>query len=276
MERLFSLGGKNYLWLLLPTGTAIVLVGVLLVRAEKSENWYAAQASLVTIFLLVALMVCIWWQSNHNAPRLSAEAEIYNRAIHKLLLLASLGFFALVLNGTRWELWQNGVVSKAIGYGSLVAGAFFVLGILLGYLFGLRPTGPSQNSGEKSPGGVHPNPPHTNLEEVADWFTKLILGAGLVELTSMRRPLGDFAYFMASGIDPSPPSQTGYKPSPAVALAIMLFFSASGILYGYLWTRYELAAKEPSGTETPLSAGGSPVEVQSTTPSDARPGDGRS
>jgi hypothetical protein len=259
MERLFSLAGKNYIWLLLPTGVAAVIAGILLVRAEEHGNWYTAQACLVTTLLLSALMVCVWWQSNHETPRLSDEAQIYNRAIHKLLLFAAFGFFALVLNGTRWELWQNGVVAKAIGYGSLVAGAFFVLGVLLGYLFGLRPTGPSQNSGEKSP-GLHPNPPHTNLEEVADWFTKLILGAGLVELTSMRGPLGEFASFMASGVDPSPPADNGYRSSPAVALAIMLFFSASGILYGYLWTRYELAAKNPPGTETSLSADGSPVE----------------
>ena len=65
---------------------------------------------------------------------------------------------------------------------------------------------------------------------------------------------------MAIGVDPSPQQPNGYKGSPAIALAIMLFFSASGILYGYLWTRYELAVRESQDADTSPSDGGTPVE----------------
>ena len=259
MERLFSPGGKYYRWLLLAIVVVAVVLGILLVRAEEHSWWYLAQSSLVILMLLSVAMICEWWNSSHEPPRMSDEAKIYHRAIHKLLLFAGVGFLALIINATSQEHWQNGIVARAIGFGTLCAGAFFVLGVLLGYLFGLRPTGPAQDSGDKSPSG-RPNPPHTNLEEVADWFTKLILGAGLVELTSMRGPLRDFAQFMATGVDPSPRPPNGYQGSPAVALAIMLFFSASGILYGYLWTRYELAVKQMADCEALAPAGGSPVK----------------
>ena len=100
------------------------------------------------------------------------------------------------------------------------------------------------------PSNVRPHP-YTNLEQVADWLTKIILGAALVELTNMRKPIRQLAYFIAKGVDPIPAS-AGLDPgSPSMALAVMTFFFTSGILYGYLWTRYELSlASEKSGDDT--------------------------
>jgi len=131
----------------------------------------------------------------------------------------------------------------------MIAGAFFIAGALLGYLFGLRPI-----SASKGQSGSSPPPPPTNLEEIADWLTKLILGAGLVELTRLKGPISDFAAFMAHGLDPAPflvqdyllkhPNENPNPGSPAIALAIMSFFSASGLLYGYLWTRYQQALRD--------------------------------
>lgn len=220
------LKGRYYLGLVLAAGVA-----ALLVRAEKRQDWLTAQASLVVILLLLALMGWDWWKANHTAPQLSVEASVYYRAMNKVLLCVAIGFTALVLNANRWDHWKYGIVARAIGYGAIVAGASFTGGVLFGYLFGLRPTGTSQEQ-SSSP----PLPPPTNLEEIADWLTKLILGAGLVELTHLRGPIRQFAVFMAHGIDAPRQQDPG---SPAIALAMMSFFSASGLLYGYLWTRYQ-------------------------------------
>jgi hypothetical protein len=235
-----SLESRHYLWLLPSAG----VVAVVLVWAEEHQHWLTAQASLLTILLLIVVMVWGLWEANHKCPQLAGEADTYSRAIHKLLLCVAIGFTALVLNANRWDHWKYGGVARAIGYGTLVAGAFFIGGVLLGYLFGLRPTGASQNQSSIPP----PLPP-TNLEEIADWLTKLILGAGLVELTRLQGPIGQFAAFMARGV--SPPTTQEDPGSPAIALAIMSFFSASGLLYGYLWTRYQQALKaapDTSGT----------------------------
>lgn len=230
------LEGKYFLGLLLAAGIA-----VLLVTAEKRQDWLTAQASLVVILLLLALMVWDWWKANHKSAQLSGEAGVYDRATNKVLMCVGIGFAALVLNANRWDRWKYGGVARAIGYGALLAGAFFIGGALLGYLFGLRPTA-SENQSSSSP-----SPPHTNLEEIADWLTKLILGAGLVELTHLRGPIGEFTAFIATGVNPpffSKGERYEDPGSPAIALAIISFFSASGLLYGYLWTRYQQALKD--------------------------------
>jgi hypothetical protein len=237
------LEGKYYLGLFLAGAVAVVLV-----RAEENKHWFTAQASLVIILSLLALMAWAWWKENHPACQLPAEATTYDRATNKVLLCVAIGFAGVALNANRLGHWEHAAVARAIGYGSLVAGAFFMGGALLGYLFGLCPTGASPNQSLNSP-----SVPRTNLEEIADWLTKLILGAGLVELTRLRGPIRDLAAYMAKGVNPPYLNPAGdkwiYEPgSPPVALAIMGFFSAAGLLYGYLWTRYQRAIKEAPPT----------------------------
>lgn len=250
------LKGKYYLGLFLAGVVAVVLV-----RAEKRQDWVTAQASLVTILLLLALMAWDWWKANHKAPPLSVEANVYYRAINTVLMCVAIGFTALVLNANRWDHWKYGVVAKAIGYGALVAGAFFIAGVLLGYLFGLPPTGaPERQSSSHSSNSS--SQPLTNLEEIADWLMKLILGAGLVELTRMQGPIKQLTTFMAHGVDPVPPPLGGPSVdpgSPAIVLAIMGFFSASGLLYGYLWTRYQHALKEFPDTSGSANSAEEPI-----------------
>jgi hypothetical protein len=233
------LKGKYYFGLLLAGGIAIRLV-----RAEQCQDWSTAQASLVIILSLLTLMVWAWWKENRPARQLSVEATTYDRATDRVLLCVAIGFGALILNANRKDHWVHGGVARAIGYGALVAGAFFIGGVLLGYLFGLRPAGSTQDQQNTAV------PPHTNLEEIADWLTKLFLGAGLVELTRMKEPVKQLAVFMAHGVDAPHHTDPG---SPAIAFAIMSFFSASGLLYGYLWTRYQHALKEAAPPSAPNS-----------------------
>jgi 4-amino-4-deoxy-L-arabinose transferase-like glycosyltransferase len=235
--------GKYYFGLLLAGGIVIPLV-----QAEQREDWLTAQASLVIILSLLALMAWVLWKENRPATQLPVEATTYDRATNKVLLCVGIGFAALILNANRKDHWEHGGVARAIGYGALVAGAFFIGGVLLGYLFGLRPADSSQSQSSNSP-----TPPHTNLEEIADWLTKLFLGAGLVELTRMKGPVEQLAVFMAHGVDAPHHEDPG---SPAIAFAIMSFFSASGLLYGYLWTRYQHALKDaaPSSVKNPAPA----------------------
>jgi hypothetical protein len=247
--------------LVLPPGSQLwsflVAAGVVagsLVWAETRQYWLLAQASLITVELLLAGMVWLVWRANRNpAMPLNTEAKTYDQAIRKLVLCVIIGSNALLINASRWDHWEYGVVAKAIGYGTLVAGAFFVIGILLGFLFGLRPTSAPQSS------STRPHP-YTNLEEIADWLTKIILGAGLIELKNLQNPIKDFAAFVARGVDPLPPNKHSDPGSPAIALAIMGFFASSGILYGYLWTRYEHAINrdEPS-PDTSVEHGTTPT-----------------
>ena len=222
-----------------PGGLAVV-VACVLVWAEQRQYWLVAQASVGAALLLLALSVWVWWQKRNRHPHLSAAAHVYHEALRKVLLCVAIGIAALILNGIRIDRWRYGQVAQAVGYGILFAGAAFISGVMLGYLFGLRPAGAAKGADGKSSTAI----PQSNLEEIADWLTKLILGAGLVALTKLSDPILKFADFMASGVYPQPLNHVparGVEGNPAIALAIMGFFSTCGLLYGYLWTRYELA-----------------------------------
>lgn len=163
---------KYYPWLLVfAAGMALPLVW-----GEWQKNWVVAQASLITILLLLAFAAWCWWQARIRLSDLSVKAAIYHQAIEKLLWCVAIGLVAMISIAAQWEHWKYGIVCRAIGYGILIAGATFISGVLLGYLFGLRPTDHSAQSGGQSA----TTPPQTNLVEIADWLTKIILGAGLV------------------------------------------------------------------------------------------------
>lgn len=219
---------------LLLLASAVMVVP--LVWAEENQNWPVAQASLLTIIVLLVLTIWCWRQEKNKVADLSVAAFTYHRALEKLFWCVAIGMLAMISIATRSEYWQNGVVAKAIGYGILVAGASFISGVLFGYLFGLQPTDNSKKSADQS---SFPRP-QTNLVEIADWLTKIILGAGLVQLTRLPKPIWEFATRMSVGVAVNSAS-LDETPNPAIALAIMGFFSTCGLLYGYLWTRYEEA-----------------------------------
>ncbi len=136
-----------------------------------------------------------------------------------------------------------------------------LVGMLLGFLFGIprflahsgvivtpssnTPPPPKGNGGEPpvtqpaAPGngggsGQQPAAPgvNTNLEEISDWLTKIIVGVSLVELQKVQTKLLGAAGFIAQTLGGS--SQTSF------ACGLMIYFSVSGFLGSYLLTRLYL------------------------------------
>src|ERR1700678_992809 len=114
------LKGKYYLGLLLARGLA-----VLLVRAEEHQDWSTAQASLVIILSLLALMAWVWWKESHPACQLPVEAKTYDRATNKALLCVAIGFAALILNTNRKDHWEHGGCSSGNRVWGPGRGCFF-------------------------------------------------------------------------------------------------------------------------------------------------------
>jgi hypothetical protein len=91
-----------------------------------------------------------------------------------------------------WSVHSGSVLAVAL----LVAGAAFLGGALLGFLFGI----PRSLAVEATPAGTTAEPveagqraalyrSNTNLEQISDWLTKILVGVGLVELGgSLSRP----------------------------------------------------------------------------------------
>ena len=75
--------------------------------------------------------------------------------------------------------------------------------------------------------------PSTNLAEVSDWLTKLLIGASLVSLSKLGPPIGRLIDSIASGLD-SGGMATG--SAKVVAGAILFGYVAMGFLDGYILT----------------------------------------
>ena len=117
--------------------------------------------------------------------------------------------------------------------GYLWALACLAGGSLLGIVFGI-PRSASQPS-EKSDAGVADLQANTNMEQISDWLTKILVGAGLVELKGLPHAIYLAAQYVAPAIAPN-----GAPSSPAlesIAAAILIYFSVEGFIGGYIFTR---------------------------------------
>jgi len=149
--------------------------------------------------------------------------------------------------------------SAAPGYhlgNALIWGfGFCVSGMLLGFLFAIprilpagaiiAPPRAANGSGKRETDpaatGILSHPSHSpseinsNLVEVSDWLTKIIVGVGLVELKHLPTAARGVADYIAPSL--------GLAPAMAAPVAggIMLFYSVLGFLIGYLLTRIYLA-----------------------------------
>ncbi|HEX8291927.1 MAG TPA: tetratricopeptide repeat protein [Pyrinomonadaceae bacterium] len=128
--------------------------------------------------------------------------------------------------------------------------ACIAVGSLVGFLFGI----PRVLQGDNPPPAPPPAPPaagaeasaphqtaapktysqrvNTNLEQISDWLTKIIVGLGLVELRNIPGKVRYYASIISQGFTP---------PSPEFAAALLVYFSTAGFLGGYLLTRLWLA-----------------------------------
>jgi hypothetical protein len=119
----------------------------------------------------------------------------------------------------------------------LVAVAAFSAGSLIGFLFGLPKAGLLRNGTgdggeavdepERERAGYQPS---TNLEQISDWLTKILIGVGLVELRELGSGLDQIGQAVAKSIG----SGTG---SAVLTQIVLVCFLIVGFLVSYLWTR---------------------------------------
>ncbi|MFF2143534.1 hypothetical protein [Kitasatospora sp. NPDC058190] len=137
-------------------------------------------------------------------------------------VLGGTGLLGLLLFALgREHAWQ------ALGGGLVVSGASTVVGGALGFLFGV----PRVKSGSGEPQGSYA--PNTNLEQVSDWLTKVLLGVGLTQLGSLGERLHQLGTALA-------PALGGEDAAVPFAAALVLYFLVLGFLAGWLVTRLAL------------------------------------
>ncbi len=137
------------------------------------------------------------------------------------------------------------VLSIAAGFGAMLWArvpvngfiwslAWLAAGSLVGVIFGV-PRAPERNRAldEKLLSATHAN---TNMEQISDWLTKILVGAGLVELKSLPDMVSRAAAYMAPALAPSS-SAPSSQSSVSLSAALVVYFSVEGFLGGYLIAR---------------------------------------
>jgi len=163
------------------------------------------------------------------------------KALRVIALLIAGGVVSIVLFNTPASDFLSFFKTSSIGI--LVAGASTLVGGLLGFLFGIPRTlqketdftGPEGDSNTVTNTGrqVVSYRANTNLEQISDWLTKILVGVGLTQLNVIPSKLQSLSDFVAQGLGGAT------KPS-VLANAILVFYVICGFLYGYLWTRLYL------------------------------------
>ncbi|MBL8240793.1 MAG: hypothetical protein JNM66_25460 [Bryobacterales bacterium] len=129
---------------------------------------------------------------------------------------------------------------------TLWAGACSSIGWIIGFLFGIPRTEPTAATAvaaaaaaaAPNPAAV-PNPAirlsvNTNLEQISDWLTKIIVGVTLTQWNAFITQL-DFASKLIA-------LSLGGAHMQSFAYALMVYFAATGFLSSYLLTRVFLQA----------------------------------
>lgn len=145
--------------------------------------------------------------------------------------------FAVLSVGT--VVWYCGFTSTAAA--PLLWGlACASVGAVFGFLFGipkiLQNERPIIDVGE-SKSIDYRQQVNTNLTEISDWLTKIIVGLGLINLNNIPTQFGNAAEILAVSLNSSDPNQ-----NKAFALALILCYLIFGFLFGYLSTRLFLQA----------------------------------
>jgi hypothetical protein len=105
----------------------------------------------------------------------------------------------------------------------------FIIGAGMGFLFGV----PKRNDEQKEEKSKYI--PNTNLEQVSDWLTKILIGIGLTQVNRISNKFHAVSKEIASGLTAiSDSSETIFVGSTIV------YFLVSGFLISYLLTRLRL------------------------------------
>lgn len=114
----------------------------------------------------------------------------------------------------------------------LMAIASIACGATVGFLFGIPRTYSTHTDtpiDAANPPSTSPSTTtKTNLEEIADWLTKILLGAGLTQIGRVPSALESMAHQISG------PANSNIVP---ITISIWLYFSILGFFLGYLVTR---------------------------------------
>lgn len=159
--------------------------------------------------------------------------------------------------------------AAVVGVGFLVGSAAAAIGGFLGFIFGLpRSTTPAGDDTGGKPDKLRSGlryQPNTNLEQVSDWLTKVLVGAGLTQL-------GALGSGFRSLTDHVGPAVGGGRAGAVVAGAVIAYAAVAGFMLAFLTTRIYLAGALTSADANALRRQREHVEALLASMPDDTPG----
>jgi hypothetical protein len=123
-------------------------------------------------------------------------------------------YITQVPSAVRWSVFATALA---------IASAAFFTGGIVGFLFGI----PQPVQGSAASPGIRPRD-NTNLYQVSDWLTKIVVGVGLVQIGRALPLLTRLAESMKAPLG-------GQASSAAFGLGLTITYAALGFFYFYLW-----------------------------------------
>lgn len=165
--------------------------------------------------------------------------------------IALFGILLLVVAAFRHGIENLGTAIRSAVWSVFLALCASVLGGLVGFLFGiprsLQASGPVHDAASTNETGT-PKPntvtgsvagyrSNTNLEQISDWLTKILVGVGLIQFPSIWENLQKAGIYFGPSISLEAVTDASHDTaSQSLAVLIILVFFVSGFFYAYLWT----------------------------------------
>ena len=132
----------------------------------------------------------------------------------------------LVFSATGGSADVSGWTAFGVGLGVICASA--AVGTILGFLFGIpRALQVDRSAAPDRTGNYGPN---TNLEQISDWLTKILVGVGLVQIGNVGGPSRRLVHAVGEALGDTAAAR-------ALGAALLLLFLITGFLTSYVVTR---------------------------------------
>ena len=162
------------------------------------------------------------------------------KAMHMLSMGLLMGLGSVPVYALYSHSIKQFFVVLSIGW--LLCGGATLVGGTLGFLFGIPRTLQQENDSTPAQTGLpaqtqsHPVSyrANTNLEQISDWLTKILVGVGLTQIDAIRQGFYELTLKIANGLGHAAHGQV-------FAGSLISFTVVLGFLFGYLWTRLHLA-----------------------------------
>jgi hypothetical protein len=161
---------------------------------------------------------------------LTEQTQAGVRALFASFLLGGVGWLVLINHNS-----EKGGILGALG---LLAATGMIVGGFAGFLFGVPRSLSSTSAAlatQATSGQSARVMANTNLEQISDWLTKVLVGVGLTQLQS----LPDAVEKATTKLEPMLPGVPG---SGSIGLAVLTTYFFAGFLWSYVESRTALMA----------------------------------